>query len=195
MTKPPVINPPDVDPTDSPKIILASQKGNIVSDLIEISEDGIPNRPFEADHAMSQTVKGLFNCQEMVLGPSFTQVPVSKYMVLGTTLYYFDFVDTNPQFAMAFANAVNSKLGKEWYDFPQILGRALKILPFLHLPGAEDCSEEDTREMKSACSLLPKYDCNLITLENNQATPQDLLNFCLGNPAVFNFIGIYQYFS
>ena len=187
---PPFIDPTTIDPTNNGRIIFTSQS-EVVSDGIELREDGSWGLNDEVSHAMTLTVPGMFNCQDPA---GFQHIPVKQYMTPGTKIYVFSFVDINPQAMQAWNLIVNERLGKQGYDWLQILGEAAFPIPlsFLHMPGTEDCSEENVREMKGIAPFMPGRTQNLINSIGNQDTPQILMNVCLNNPTIINFDGLWS---
>lgn len=185
--QPPFIDLNAIDPTNNGRLIFTSQSES-VSDGIEFREDGSWGLPNEVSHMMTLTKPGLFNCED----PSgFHQVPVTSYMVPGTKIYVFSFVGMNPQAMQAWNIIVAARLGKVPYDFLQILGQAVG-LDFLHMPGTDDCSEEGVREMKVVAPFLGAHTCQLIDTLSNQINPQQGINFCLNNPTIINFDGMWS---
>lgn len=179
------VNPNTINPINNAKLVFTSQD-NIVSDVIELREDGSWGINMDVSHMMTMTLPGLFNCQN----PSgFHQIPVSKYMTNGTRIVFIDFVNMNPQAYQAMCMIVNERLGKQGYDWLQIVGQAMG-LDFLHMPGTEDCSEEGVREMKGIAPYLPQSDQQLIDSLPNRMTPQQVLQVCLNNLGSFCPFGI-----
>ena len=176
-----------INPIDNPKLVFTSQN-NIVSDLIEIDEDGNWGINMDVSHMMTMTIAGFFNSQSPA---GFNQVPVTAYMTPGTKIVIIDFVNMTPQAYHAMCLVVNERLGKQGYDWLQIIGQAIG-LDFLHMPGTEDCSEEGVREMKGTAPYLLK-DKDLIDSIPNQSTPQEVLTTCLKNSASFGVSGIYTF--
>ena len=185
---PPFIDPSKLDIINNGRLIFTSQP-NIISDGIELREDGSWGLPNEVSHMMTLTKPGFFNCEAPPQG--FHQIPVQNYMTKGTNIYVFSFVNMNPQAYEAWCTIVNARLGKEGYDFLQILGQAIG-LDFLHMPGDEDCSEEGVYEMKGVAPYLGAHNCQIIDMLSNQANPQQAINFCLQNPTIINFDGMWS---
>ena len=184
---PPFIDPSKIDPLNNGRIILTSQP-EVVSDAIELREDGSWGLPNEVSHCMTLTKAGFFNCED----PSgFHQIPVTNYMTKGTNIYVFSFVNMNPAAYQAWCMVVASRLGKVPYDFLQILGQAIG-LDFLHIPATDDCSEECVREMKGFAPFMPEADKTLINSFGNQDNPQQVINVCLSNPSVIHFDGLWS---
>lgn len=185
-----MINPIDltkINPINNPRLIFTSQPG-IISDGIELSEDGSWGNTDEVSHMMTMTIPNTFNCQDF---GGFQHIPVNKYMTPGTKIYCFSFKDMTPQAYQAMCLIISEKLGKQGYDWLQIAGQALG-LDFLHMPGTEDCSEEGIREMKGIAPFLSLPTKNLIDSLSNQSNPQQVINFCLNNPAIINFDGMWS---
>lgn len=184
---PPFIDPTTIDPTNNPRVIFTSQP-EIVSDAIELREDGTWGGTDDCSHMMTLTKPGFFNCED----PSgFSQILVTAYMTPGTKIYVFSFIGMTPQAYQAWCMIVASRLGKVPYDFLQIMGQAIG-LDFLHMPGTEDCSEEGVREMKGISPYMPKPYQSLVNGLSNQSNPQQVINACLGNPLVVNFDGVWN---
>jgi len=184
-----IINDPRLlNPINNPKLVFTSQS-EIVSDLIELREDGSWGVSNEVSHMMTMTIHGLFNCQDP---GGFHQIPVNGYMIPGTTMIFIEFMNMTPQAYLSMCLVVNERLGKQGYDWLQIIGQAMG-LDFLHMPGTEDCSEEGVREMKGIAPYLPIDDNRLIDHMPNQMNPQQVLELCLNNPNIFSQLGIYQY--
>lgn len=183
-----IINDPNlINPINSPKLVFTSQD-NIVSDAIELREDGSWGLNLEVSHMMTMTEHGLFNCQAF---GGFNKVPVSKYMVKGTTIVFIDFVNMTPQAYLAMCLIISERIGKQGYDWLQIVGQVMG-LDFLHMPGTEDCSEEGVREMKGLAPFLPQGDKQIIDSLSNQSTPQQVLLACLNNLLTFSPLGIFS---
>lgn len=180
-----ITNPNTINPIDNPKLVFTSQD-DMVSDIIELREDGSWGINGEVSHMMTMTLPGLFNCQSPA---GFNQVSVNSYMTKGTRIVFFDFVNMNPRAYQAMCMIVNERLGKQGYDWLQIVGQAMG-LDFLHMPGTEDCSEEGVREMKGVAPFLGSHDCGIIDSLYNQDNPQGVLQFCLNNPFVFSSFGM-----
>lgn len=185
-----ILNPNLINPINNPKLVFVSSN-SIISDLIELREDGSWGINGEVSHMMTMTEHGLFNCMEMGLPGGFVQVPVSAYMTKGTKIIFIDFVNMTPQAYQAMCLIVSERLGKQGYDWLQIVGQAIG-LDFLHMPGTEDCSEEGVREMKGIAPYLGSHDCQIIDSLYNQDNPQSVLKFCLNNPFTFSPFGAYQ---
>ena len=184
---PPFIDPSKIDPLNNGRIILTSQP-EVVSDAIELREDGSWGLPNEVSHCMTLTKQGVFNCED----PSgFHQIPVTNYMTKGTNIYVFSFVNMNPAAYQAWCMVVASRLGKVPYDFLQILGQAIG-LDFLHMPSTDDCAEEGIKEMKGFAPFMPEADKALINSFGNQDNPQQVINVCLSNPSVIHFDGLWS---
>jgi len=185
------LDPTTLNPVNNPRLVFTSQS-ELVSDVIELCEDGSFNQDFDVSHMMTLTMPGLFNCQDP---GGFRQIPVKDYMVKGTKIFFFSFVNINPQAYQAMCQAVDSKLARPWwqksYDWLQIVGQAVG-LKWLHFPGTDDCSEEGVREMKAMGPYLPNSDNALIQSINNQSNPQDVLNLCLKNTDTFSFDGLWS---
>ena len=126
----PIINPNTINPINNGKLVFTSQQ-TIVSDAIELSEDGSWGLNLEVSHMMTLTQPGLFNCQSP---DGFHQIPISTYMVPGTTIIFIDFVGMNTRAYQAWGMVINERLGKQGYDWLQIIGQAVG-LDFLHMPG------------------------------------------------------------
>jgi len=189
-----ITNPNLINPINNPKLVFTSQD-NLVSDLIELREDGSWGINGEVSHMMTMTEHGLFNCQDP---GGFHQIPISTYMTKGTRIVFIDFVNMNPAAYTAMCLIVSERLGKQGYDWLQIVGQATdwfpiigRTLSFLHMPGTEDCSEEGVREMKGIAPFLPSLDTDFLNTIPSQSNPQQVLNLCLENPFVFNPFGIY----
>src|SRR5665213_1318263 len=177
MTTPQFINPLIIDPSNNGRIVLTSQS-EVVSDTIELREDGSWGLPDEVSHCMTLTDPGMFNCQD----PSgFHQIPVKNYMTPGTKIYVFSFIGMNPKAMQAWNLIVNESLGKQGYDWLQIMGQSFWPIPldFLHMPGTQDCSEEGVREMKGFAPYMPESTQALINSLSNQSNPQQVINACL----------------
>ena len=184
---PPFIDPITINPVNNGRIILTSQP-DVVSDGIELREDGSWGLPDEVSHCMTLTKTGFFNCEDP---NGFHQVPVQNYMTKGTNIYVFSFVNMNPKAYETWCTIVTARLGKEGYDFLQIFGQAVG-LDFLHMPGDEDCSEEGVYEMKGFAPYMPAPDKDLIDSMSNQFNPQQVMNVCLNNPKIIHFDGVWS---
>lgn len=181
------MNPNLINPINNPLLVFTSQS-DIISDLIELREDGSWGINGEVSHMMTMTEHGLFNCQD---SSGFSQIPVSRYMTAGTRIVFIDFVNMTEQAYQAMCLVISERLGKQGYDWLQIVGQAIG-LDFLHMPGTEDCSEEGVREMKGVAPYLSPFDKNLINAIPNQMNPQQVLQLCLNNPSTFSTFGIYK---
>lgn len=182
----PFTDPTTINPINNPRLIFTSQPDE-VSDGIELREDGSWGNTDEVSHMMTMTLPELFNCQDP---GGFHQIPVKDYMTSGTKIYIFSFVAMTPQAYQAMCLIVSERLGKQGYDWLQIMGQAIG-LDFLHMPGTEDCSEEGIREMKGISPYLSLPAKNLIDSLSNQSNPQQVINACLNNPAIINFDGMW----
>jgi len=181
-----ISNPNLLNPINNPFLVFTSEPG-IVTDLIELREDGSWMVGNDVSHMMTMTEHGLFNCQS----PSgFNQVPVSSYTNKGSKIIFVQFANMNPQAYQAMCLIISEKLGKQGYDWLQIVGQAIG-LDFLHMPGTEDCSEEGVREIKGIAPFLGQHNCQIIDCIGNQSNPQQVLQFCLNNASVFIPAGIY----
>lgn len=176
-----------INPINSPKLVFTSQS-DLVSDAIELREDGNWGVNFDVSHMMTMTLHGLFNCQD----PSgFQQIPVNTYMTKGTKIIFIDIANITPQAYQAMCLIVNERLGKQGYDWLQIVGQAMG-LDFLHMPGTEDCSEEGVRELKGIAPFLPGPTKALIDGLSNQENPQQVLTITLNNAIQFPMFGAYD---
>lgn len=179
-------NPNEINPINNPLLAFTSQD-NEVSDIIELGEDGSWGLNGEVSHMMTVTLPGLFNCQSPA---GFQQIPMKNYMTKGTRIIFINFVNMTPEAYHAMTLIIAERLGKQGYDWLQIVGQALH-LDFLHMPGTEDCSEEGVREMKGIAPFLPTYDNVTINGLGNQSNPQQVLKFCLDYPKIFSPFGSY----
>ena len=187
INNPSFIDPSAINPINNGRLIFTSQQ-EVVSDGIELREDGSWGLPNECSHMMTLTKQGVFNCE----GPSgFHQIPVEQYMTKGTNIYVFSLVNMNPQAYQAWCMIVASRLGKVPYDFLQIIGQAIG-LDFLHMPGTDDCSEEGVREMKGLAPYMPQTYQDLVKSLSNQINPQQGINACFSNPSIINFDGLWS---
>jgi hypothetical protein len=174
-----------INPINAPKLVFTSQD-DIVSDAIELREDGSWGVNIDVSHMMTMTEHGLFNCQD----PSgFSQIPVTAYMTKGTKIIFIDIANMTPQAYQAMCLIVSERLGKQGYDWLQIVGQAIG-LDFLHMPGTEDCSEEGVREMKGIAPNMPDSFQSLVKSWSNQMNPQQVLTSCLNNPLIFPAFGM-----
>jgi|SRR5208282_4105266 len=184
------IDPLSLNPVNNPYWVFTSQ-AELVSDIIELREDGTFNQEFDISHQMTMVLPRIFNCQDPA---GFRYVPVSNYMVKGTKIFFFSFKNITPEAYEAMYNAVVTKMARPFwqrsYDWLQIVGQAVG-LKWLHFPGTDDCSEESLRETKIMSPYLPGADNLMIQSLSNQSNPQDCINFALKNMGIFNFEGVW----
>lgn len=184
----PFIDIEKINPINNGRLIFTSQM-DVVSDGIELREDGSWGLTNEVSHMMTMTFPGIFNCQD----PSgFNELPVKAYMTPGTKIYVFSFLNMTPEAYQAWCLIVKERLGKQGYDWLQIAGQALG-LDFLHMPGTEDCSEEGVREMKGMEKYLSASTQDFIDCLSNQSNPQQVINSCFKNTSIINFDGMWYY--
>lgn len=180
-----IANPNLINPINNPKLVFTSQH-EFVSNAIELREDGNWGVNGDVSHMMTMTLPGLFNCQDP---NGFHQIPIADYMIKGTSIVFIDIANMTPQAYQAMCMVVNQKLGKQGYDWLQIVGQAIG-LDFLHMPGTEDCSEEGVREMKGIVPYMPDNFKSLVKSWSNQLNPQQVLRSCLNNQEIFPYLGI-----
>ena len=91
--QPPFIDPTKIDPINNGRLIFTSQP-DIISDGIELREDGSWGLTNEVSHMMTLTKPNFFNCEDP---NGFHQIPVEQYMTKGTNIYVFSLLSMNPR--------------------------------------------------------------------------------------------------
>ena len=183
-------DPTTLTPDLMPFIVLANQQGDFVSDAIDFRTELGGYHP--CDHAMTTVHQGKFCTQ----GGTYSEVPMTNYMIKGSWLAFVQLVNSNDNFVQAYLKAVETHLAlpfwKKWYNWPQILGQAIGMED-LSFPGLFDCSMIDTYLLKQASKWLPEADQAVINAMSSYLNPEQLWKIINDNPSVFNVYGIYQF--
>jgi hypothetical protein len=184
-------DPTTLTPDLMPFIVLANSN-DFVAEAIDFRTDLGGYHP--CDHAMTAVHQGKFCSQ----GGTYSEVPMTDYMIKGSWLAFVQLVNSNDNFVQAYLQAVETHLALPWwkklYNWPQIFGQAIGVAD-LSFPGLFDCSMIDTYLLKQAAKWLPEADQAVINGMSSYLNPEQLWKIINDNQNVFSIYGIYQYSS
>lgn len=164
-------------------IVLSQQATSFIAWAINWKTKG------NFDHIMLSLNPGKFIVQDF---SGYKEIPIDGYLKKGGTLKFVRLTNANAHFDAMFRISVNNRLNLPWYrklyDWGNILGRTIG-LNWLHLPGTEDCSEDDLTHLKEASPYLPAADQTVINGISDRASPDDIDMCIKNNPSVFTVLG------
>lgn len=180
------VNDPRLIPdTDLPLIVFADQTDGLMAFLIKWRTKG------EYNHVMIMHKPWYVASQ----GNTYTEFPISRYMLHGGRLKFFRLVLLTSAAKIALINNIQDELKKSWwqrsYDYLGLLGQAIG-LKWLNMPGLHYCSEDVVYHLKEISEYLLTAQQKIINEIPNHGSPQELHDYFQRNPTVFSEYGKWE---
>lgn len=176
---------------------LITDPRNLPPDFYFISKSGV-----DLLSGLIQWKTGLWNHSMLMRTPGkvvsqgwqITETPIDGYMKKNIRMDFFTIQDINPSADAAMNNYINKRMAGRWYtqtyDFLGILGQAIGQ-PWIHMPGADYCSEFELLVLRAGAPFLSKRTSDLIMAQNQQSNPQNLHDMYVQS-GVFTYHGMYE---